>query len=150
MKSKPKFRWSWLLLIAIPLWLVGVVGELMDTRLLETDGVHALGRMESAKWVPGRRGGRSLDFEAVWEHGGREHRKSFNVPAAVGEPFVTPDGQVLETKLALRFVPSKPELASLAIQPPDPIWVGIMLACVGFTVLCGVIAGLIYDWRRRK
>jgi hypothetical protein len=36
MRPKFKFRWPWLLLIVVPLWLAAAVGELLDTRLLET------------------------------------------------------------------------------------------------------------------
>ena len=150
MRPKFKFRWPWLLLIVVPLWLAAAVGELMDTRLLETEGVPAWGRMESAKWVAGRRGGRTLAFDAVWEHAGREYRQSFSVSSAVAEQYVTRDGQVLETKLELRYAPSKPELVSIAIQPRDPLWVSIIIACVGLAALIGVIAFLIYDWRQRK
>jgi len=150
MRPKFKFRWPWLLLIVVPMWLAAAVSELLDARLLENEGVPAWGRMESAKWVAGRRGGRTLAFDAVWEHEGREYRQSFNVSSAVAERYVTRDGQVLETKLELRYAPSKPELVSIAIQPRDPLWVSIIIACVGFSVLCGVIIFLIHDWRQRK
>ena len=76
--------------------------------------------------------------------------KAFSVSSAVAEQYVTRDGQVLETKLELRYAPSRPELVSIAIQPRDPLWVSIIIACVGLAALCGVIAFLIYDWRQRK
>ena len=39
-----KKHWLWLLLIFIPLWLIAAVGELMDARLLQNEGVTVEGK----------------------------------------------------------------------------------------------------------
>ncbi len=150
MKFSFRRIWPWLVLLAIPLWLAAVAGELLDARLLEKEGVAVTGRLESPEWVTGRGGARRLSFEAVWSHEGRELRRGFIVPAVVGEKFVDRDGRLIEPRLEMRYAPSQPEVAELVEMPPDPVWVIVLIACVGFSVLCGVIVFLIMDRRKSK
>lgn len=138
----------WLLLILIPVWIGAAVMELLDARLLEREGVPTIGRMESPHWSATKRGGRRLRFEAVWSHNGQDFRKEFSLPFEKGSQFVDNDDKVRETRLEMHYVPSKPQVASIDLQPPDPWWVSIILACVGLGVLCGVVYYLIQQWRR--
>jgi hypothetical protein len=151
MKNRSLLRYvPWVLLVLLPLWLAAVAGELLDARLLQNEGVATVGRLEKPEWYSRRGGARSLAFEAVWSHEGREYRRAFNLPAADGEKFVERGGQIVESKLAMRYVPSKPELASLEVQPPDPVWVSVIIASVGLCAFAGVIVFLIYDYRNRR
>ena len=140
----------WLLLLLIPLWLTAVLSELQDARTLENEGVAATGRMESPKWLKGRGSRRSLSLEAVWTHEGREYRKAFNLPHEAGLKLVDEQGRPVVTQLDLRYVPGRPELAALTAAPPDPVWASIVIAAVGFCLLCGVIVFLLRDWQSRR
>jgi hypothetical protein len=151
-KSKRSFKrlLPWLLLLLIPLWLVAILSELQDARALENESVVTTGRMESPQWLHGRRGRKSLSLEAVWTHEGKEHRKAFNLTHDAGLKLVDEEGRPLVTQLPMRYVPARPELAALDAAPPDPVWVSIVIACVGFCALTGVIVFLIRDWKIRR
>lgn len=148
MKTPIQKIWPWVLVVAIPLWLIAVVGELRDAQLLEREGVPTVGHMEAPHWNAGTRGGRRLRFDAVWSHAGQEYRREFSLPLENGQNFADKDGNLIESRLEMHYAPSKPEVASIDLVPPDPIWVSIILACVGFCVLCGVVVYLIRLWRR--
>ncbi len=135
----------WLLVVVIPMWLIAVVTEILDARLLERERTPVVGRMEKAEWIHGRKSGDRLMFDAVWTHEGKEYRKEFRLPYAKGMQFMDKEGRVFETQLAMHYAPSKPEVGELDIMPPDPVWVSIIIACVGFLVLCGVVGFLIYE-----
>lgn len=120
------------------LWLIAVAGEIWDARLLETDSVNVAGRIEAPHWEMSRRGGLRLVFEAAWSFEGQEHRGQFNLPEVKALPFVSRDGTILESRIEMRCARSKPQVAALAIQPPDPVWVTLIIACVGLCILVSV------------
>ena len=95
-------------------------------------------------------GGRALAFDAVWSHDGHDFRRHFKVPASIVEQFTDKTGRVMNSRLAMHYVPSKPEVASLDILQPDPLWVSLSVACIGFCVLCGVVIYLISTYRRQR
>lgn len=147
MKLPIKKILPWLLLVLVPLWIGAAVMELLDARLLEREGVPTVGRMESPQWSATNRGGRRLRFVAVWSHNGQDHRGEFSLPSEKGFQFMDNDGNVRATRLEMHYAPSKPQVASIDLQPPDPWWVSVILACVGLCVLCGVVFYLIQQWR---
>jgi hypothetical protein len=146
-----KKHWPWLLLIFIPLWMIAVIGELMDARLLQNEGVTVEGKITSAQWFAGRRGGRHLTCNVVWNYGGREYSKEFKLPSHLGVNYADKDDNLHETRLEVLCAPSKPEVAALLIMPPDPVWVSVIMACVGLCVVSGVIWYLIHSgfWAKR-
>ena len=146
MSSSLRRFWPWALLVAIPLWLIGVTGELRDAWQLEKQGVTVTGRLENPEWKTSRRT-RVLDFEAVWLWEGKEFRAPFRLSGEEAAPLLDAEGRVAETRLEMRCVPSRPGLASVALHPPDPWWVQLILACVGLTILGGVTA---YLWKQRR
>ncbi len=138
----------WLLLVVIPMWIGAVVMEILDARLLERERVPVIGHIESQRWITGKKGGHRLLFDAVWTHEGKEYRKEFRIPREKGNLFADADGNLFESRLEMHYAPSKPGVASLDIQPPDPVWVSVIIACVGLCVLCGVVYYLIQHWRQ--
>lgn len=141
-----KKLWPWLLLVLVPLWLVGAVGELRDARLLEQEAVQVSGTIASARWSQ-RRAGRMLDIDVDWPHEGRLVHGSFSLPSQAGLAYADEDGRVTQPTIEVRYARSKPQVAALLIQPPDPAWVSAILAGVGFCVVSGVVGFLILEWR---
>ncbi|MGV3660729.1 MAG: hypothetical protein ACO1TE_11115 [Prosthecobacter sp.] len=150
MKSPVRKYLPWLLVLVIPLWMGAAIMETLDTRLLEREGVPVVGRMESPHWSATKNKGRRLRFDAVWTHEGREYRGEFSLPSEKGFQFMDKDGNIRETRLDMHYAPSKPSVASIDLQPPDPWWVGVIIGCVGLCLLCGVVWFLIREWRRPK
>ena len=147
MSSPLRKVWPWLLLLAIPLWLIGVIGELRDAWQLEKQGVAVTGRLEKPEWQKSRRS-RVLDFDAVWQFESREYRGRFRLAEDEAAPLLDSAGQIAGTRLEMRCVPSRPELASVTLHPADPWWVQLILACVGLALLVGVILFLLSERRR--
>ena len=138
MKSLRK-HWPWLLILVIPLWILGVVSELMDARLLAQEGVQVQGRIVNAEWITARRGRRLLVCEIAWNHEGQECQRRFNMPEAQSLDYVDPGGQVTQPLIEIRCAKFRPEIAALVIDPPDPWWVHLILAGVGFCVVSGLV-----------
>jgi len=140
-----KKHWPWLLLIFIPLWLIAVMAELQDARLLENESATVEGRIVSAKWFASRRGGRVLACNVAWSYQGREYSQEFRLPRDLGADYADADDNLTATRLDVRCARSKPEVAALVIMPPDPVWVSVILACVGLCVVSGVIWFLVHS-----
>lgn len=134
-----KKRWPLLLLIFIPMWIIAVVGEILDSRLLENEGQVFQGRITSAEWFSTGRGGRRVHLNVTWHMpDGKDYSKVFKLPSAQGIEYADNDNRILLDQIEVRSAPSKPDVARLVITPADPWWAGIILACVGFCVLCGI------------
>jgi len=139
-----KKHWHWLLLIFIPLWLIGVMAELQDARLLENESVTVEGKIASAKWHASR-GTRTLACNVAWSYQRREYSQEFRLPSTLGSKYADADGNLTATRLEVRCARTKPEVAALVIMPPDPVWVSVLLACVGLCVVGGVIWFLVHN-----
>jgi len=143
MKTLKKF-WPCLLLMILPLWLIGVVSELLDARLLEKEGVPVMGTITEAQWRHSPKSGRTLGINVSWRHAGYGYQGSFSLPSQVGFDFADEEGKLLQPQIEVRYARSKPQLASLAVLPPDPVWVSLIVGSLGFCVITGVVGFFIY------
>lgn len=114
---------------------------------LPGEGVPISGHVESPEWIYLKRGGHTLKFDAVWSHDGQEYRREFKIPRAEGSKHVDEAGTIFQPQIAMHYVPSKPSVGWVDVYPRDPWWGGLIIACVGFIILCGVVYFLIQEWR---
>lgn len=92
--KRPRKYLPWLVAVFIPLWLIGVAGELLDARRLESEGTAVDGGITSAKWIKGRRGGPQLDCTVAWNYDDRTYTKEFRLPSRLGEAYADNDGRL--------------------------------------------------------
>ena len=130
--------WLWLPVLVIPIWLWLAVGEVLDARQLEQHAVTTTGEIVSARWIRSR-SGYNVEMEVRWTHAGSEVRHPFRLGTGKAEAYVSTDSRILQPSIEVRYVPEKPTLAALAIDPPDPWWVSAILAGFGLCVVTGVV-----------
>lgn len=86
-----------------------------------------------------------LGIDVEWRHAGRSYHGPFSLPSQAGLEFADQEGRVMQPRIGVRFARSNPQVAALVILPPDPAWVSMMVAGVGFCVVSGITGFFIYQ-----